>query len=169
LPARSRPHQNILVADPNRTLSTRDVLVVDPRGGEHPTKIRVSYWTEDQRAKRAMKRLGLWWGGAVLGAFMPPHIPWFTIGFFGGPVAAWLAAREGSLIHDQDVACPVCGAPTHIDEQPESWPLGARCKPCHLVFWINAAPPPADADADANPAEADAASPAAIDTPKASD
>lgn len=164
LPFEACAPQNGAVADSNRSVSLRDVVVVDPRGKEIPAQIRVLYWTEDQRAKRAMKRLAMWWGGGLLGVFMPPHLLWLSIGLIGGPIVAWIAAREGSLIHDQDVPCPVCGAPTHLDEQPESWPLGARCKPCHLVFWINAAAPnAATADAKATTTAA------AIDTPKTSD
>jgi hypothetical protein len=117
----------------------RSVVVVGPDGEEKSGALKVLEWSADQRASRAIKRLGMWWGAGIVGIVMPPHLLWFTLGMVGGPVAAWLAAHEGALVHAQDVACPKCGAPVALEEQAERWPMGARCRPCRMVFWISPA------------------------------
>jgi hypothetical protein len=117
----------------------RPVKVTSPHGKEVSAELRVLVWTPEQRRTRAVKRLGVWWLGGLLGAAMPPHFPWLAIGLIGGPVAAWLASREAELIQDQQVTCPDCGTASHLEEQAESWPVGARCDPCRSVFWINPA------------------------------
>ena len=99
-------------------------------------ELRVTDWSERTRAVRAWKRLGIWWLAAVVVVIVPPHIPWFTIAFLGGPIAAILAMRQRALIHAQTTVCPDCNTPAAIEEQPETWPLGVRCKECRLVFWL---------------------------------
>ena len=126
-------------ADPHELITIRSVKVISARGTEVAAALRVREWSAAQRTSRAWKRLALWWCGGVLGAAMPPHIPWLTIGLVGGPIAAWLASRQGALIHEQEIACPDCGALARIEEQGESWPLGARCEPCRAVFWVEGA------------------------------
>jgi hypothetical protein len=123
-------------------LVDRPVTVTSSHGKELAANLRVLAWTDEERQTRVMKRLAMWWAGALGFAVVPPHFPWLTIGLVGGPIAAWLASRQGAMVQSQDVKCPDCGTPAHIDEQPESWPIGARCETCRTVFWIS----PADAE-----------------------
>jgi hypothetical protein len=122
-------------------LVDRPVKITSPYEKTITTTVRVLEWTPEERSSRVMKRLGMWWGGALCAALVPPHIPWFTIAFLGGPFAAWLASRQKAMLQEQDVTCPDCGTPSHLDEQAETWPLGARCSPCRTVFWITAESP----------------------------
>lgn len=101
------------------------------------TNLKVHRWSVEERTARVWKRLGMWGGGAMVAAVVPPHIPWFVIGMTGAPVAAWLASRQRALIEAQTIPCPDCGTPAEIEEQAENWPLGARCKPCGNVFWTS--------------------------------
>ena len=114
----------------------RLVTVKSPTGKENAATLRVHVFSPEQRTARVWKRLGMWWGGALGAAVIPPHIPWLTIGLLGGPIAAWLASRERATLLEQKVACPDCGALAPLERQPANWPLGARCEPCRRVFWI---------------------------------
>lgn len=115
----------------------RAIVVTSPNGVKVDTELRVTDWPEATRTARAGKRLALWWLAAVVAAIVPPHIPWFTICFLGGPIAAILAMRQRGLIHTQTVECPDCKTPANLDEQPEAWPVGARCGECRSVFWLD--------------------------------
>jgi hypothetical protein len=85
----------------------------------------------------------MWWGAALFAAIIPPHIPWLLLLLSIGPIAATRAMRQKSLIHRQTVTCPDCGHACEIEEQAESWPLGARCSPCQSVVWMEPTSTPA--------------------------
>lgn len=141
------------MAIPGGRVVDRPVKVTSSYGKEVASTVRVHEWTAEERTARVWKRLLKWWGAALFAALVPPHIPWFTLVFLSGPVAAWLTSRQGAMVEQQDAHCPDCGQAAPIEEQAESWPLGVRCEPCRNVFWINPAdaavspagtPPPAD-------------------------
>ena len=115
----------------------RPIKTVGTKNTEVETTLRVLEWTPEMRSKRVWRRLAKWWGAALLAALVPPHIPWFTLTFLGGPIAAWLASRQHLLVPAQQISCPDCGTPSELEEQAETWPLGVRCKPCRSVFWIS--------------------------------
>jgi hypothetical protein len=125
-----------------RGLTEKPVKITSPYDKQLETTLKVHEWTADEQSSRTWRILAKWWIAALLAALVPPHIPWFTIAFLGGPIAAWLASRQGAMIQKQDVTCPDCGAQSSIEEQPETWPLGARCSPCRTVFWISPVQPP---------------------------
>jgi hypothetical protein len=119
----------------------RPVIVTGPHDKPVASTLRVQAWTPEERTARIWKRLLKWWGASLVAVIVPPHLPWFTIAFLGGPIAAWLASRQQEMVQEQPVACPECGALSVLEEQPASWPMGARCEPCRHVFWINPALP----------------------------
>ena len=131
------------MADSAARVIERPVTITSPTNQQTASTLRVQEWPSDVRTKRAWKRLALWWGIGLFAALIPPHIPWALIAFIGGPIAAWLASRQGALILEQPVTCPDCGTAATLEEQPESWPIGVRCSPCRGVFWINPAAPEA--------------------------
>jgi hypothetical protein len=114
----------------------RAVVATSALGVKQDGELRVTDWSDAARASRAWKRLALWWFLALIVVVVPPHVPWVTIAFVGGIVAATLAMRQRAFLHAQTIDCPDCKTAVAIDEQPETWPLGARCKECALVFWI---------------------------------
>jgi hypothetical protein len=117
-------------------ITERPVTITGPTGKESASTLRVQEWPPEVRTKRAWKRLALWWGIGLFAALIPPHFPWITLAFIGGPIAAWLASRQGALVLQQEVTCPDCGTTATLEEQAESWPIGVRCSPCRGVFWI---------------------------------
>ena len=125
------------MAPPVKRLVDRPVKVTTSHGQQVLGTLRVHEWSPEERTSRVWKRLGMWWGGALLAIVMPPHFLWVTLGLLGGPIAAWLASRQGAMVQAQDVACPACGTLSHVEETAETWPLGARCSPCRSVFWID--------------------------------
>ena len=118
-------------------LTDRQVIITSPTGKESSSTIRVQEWPADVRTTRAWKRLGMWWGGGLFAALIPPHFPWLGLGLIGGPIAAWLASKQGALVIKQEVTCPDCGTTTTLDEQAEAWPIGVRYSPCRGVYWIS--------------------------------
>ena len=112
------------------------MVATSSAGAKLDAELLVTDWSDGARAARAWKRLALWWFLAVIVVIVPPHVPWFTIAFLGGPIAAALAMRQRALIHAQPIGCPDCKTPASLEEQPGAWPLGARCGECRLVFWI---------------------------------
>jgi hypothetical protein len=98
--------------------------------------IRLREYSQQERTSRAMKRLGLVWLLAIPAAGIPPHIPWFVLVILSGPLFAWLASSQTGTIFAQEIPGPDCGAPTPVEEQPESWPLNARCRKCGCIFGI---------------------------------
>jgi hypothetical protein len=125
------------MADATRGVTDQLIKVTSPTGKQVDAAVRVQRWSSQEKTTRIWRRLGTWWGGAMIAAVVPPHIPWFTIGFLGGPVAAWLVSRRRGTVLAQELKCPDCGTPASIEEQPESWPLGARCESCRRVFWMD--------------------------------
>lgn len=128
------------MAELSKGMVQEPVTVTGPHDKPVASTLLVHKWSPEERTARGWKRLLMWWAG-MIAVVIPPHFPWLIIAFLGGPIAAWMASRQKSMVQSQQVACPECGALSAIDEQAESWPLGARCEPCRHVFWINLASP----------------------------
>lgn len=124
------------MAKPTPAVVDRPVRVSGPGGHEKHTTVRMEVWTNEARTRRIWKTLAMWWGASLLALLIPPHFPWFTIAIIGGAVSAWLVSRKGATLQAQQIACPDCGTPGSVEEQPETWPLGVRCSPCGNVFWV---------------------------------
>jgi hypothetical protein len=103
------------------------------------TNLKIERWSTEARTRRVWKRVAIWLLGTMAATLIPPHIPWFTLGFLSGPIVIWLALRQRALILEQSVVCPDCGTPSSLDEQAENWPTGVRCAPCGNVFWVSPA------------------------------
>lgn len=124
----------------------RVVTTVSPYDKRVAGTLRVREWSADQRSVRAIKRLLACWAGALVVGGIPPHLPWFALMFLAGPVAASLAWRLHGTILAQEIACPDCATRVAVEEQPEGWPLNARCRGCRNIFSIERdGPPPAAA------------------------
>lgn len=98
--------------------------------------LRVHRWSDQDRTSRAMKRLAMFWGGALLAAVVPPHFPWLILGGLAGIVTAWFTSRSKGTLEAGTLACPDCNATVDVEEQPEEWPLNARCKECGNFFVV---------------------------------
>jgi hypothetical protein len=121
------------------TLVDRPVKTVSAYERTGTGVVPVREWSEDDRTKRAMKRLAICWIGAIPAAALPPHIPWILLMLLAGPILAMLAWRSKGTIQHCEVDCPDCGKKVPVEEQPASWPVGARCRACGNIFSIEQA------------------------------
>ena len=120
----------------------RSVVMLAPAGRRRAATLPVRTWNEGERFVRAVKRLGLFWGAALVAAIIPPHWPWFSLCVLIGPIAAYLRWNEAGTLQACAIECPNCGAAVAFEEQAERWPAAARCTECRDVFSIE---PAADA------------------------
>ncbi len=117
----------------------RSVVMVAPTGKRREATLQVRTWNEGERFVRAVKRLGLFWGAAVVAAIIPPHWPWLSICLLVGPIAAYVTWNQPGTVQGREVECPNCGAAVAFEEQAEHWPAAARCAECRDVFSIELA------------------------------
>lgn len=125
----------------DKGLVERPVKTVGAKGKVVPATLRVREWKQEERTTRAIKRLAACWLIALCVVFIPPHLPWLITAFLAGPLLAYLASRESARVHEQQISCPDCGAQVPVEEQPASWPLGARCRQCLNIFSIERVEP----------------------------
>jgi hypothetical protein len=117
-------------------LIVRAVTTTAPSGTCGAAVVRVKTWNEGERFIRAVKRLGTFWGMAIVAAIIPPHWPWFSICLLLGPITAWLVWKQPGTVQACEVPCPVCARAVAFEEQAEAWPAAARCPECRDIFSI---------------------------------
>lgn len=92
------------------------------------------------RLRRALKHLGICWGGAVLGVFIPVAHFFLVPGFFiAGIVMVVRDLRIGELVRQARGRCPDCGTEQTLDLTGR-WRGDAEiaCRNCHRMLRLNA-------------------------------
>jgi hypothetical protein len=117
-------------------LIERTVTTTAPSGKHGQAIVHVRTWNEGERFVRAVKRLGLFWGAAIIAAVIPPHWPWLSICLLLGPLMAWLTWNQPGTVQAGEIPCPTCARGVELEEQAEHWPVAARCPDCRDVFSI---------------------------------
>jgi len=90
------------------------------------------------RRKKALKWLGLCWGGAVISVFLPIlHFILVPGLLFIGPFIAFAMYQTQSEILPFAVPCPKCQASVPIAKSKETWPLQDICVQCKSEITID--------------------------------
>ena len=107
------------------------VRFVGPEERRTEGLVRVQHWDDSQRTTRAVTRLGIFWLLALLSIAIPMlHFCLVPGLFVVGPIAAWLAYRQKSVVLGGVGPCPHCGEPVFVDKHPDEWPIQAQCEAC---------------------------------------
>ena len=107
---------------PQPTVATVEVLRLDPM----------------DRARRALRHLGLCWGGAVVSVFIPVAHFFLVPGFFlAGIVFLVMDLRTPQLVQAARGTCPDCGADQPLDIVGR-WRGSAEiaCRHCHRMLRV---------------------------------
>ena len=90
-----------------------------------------------ERIARTAKTLAIFWGLAVLTAFIPilhfVLVPLFLLLGLIFSVSVWM---ETSLLESGRCTCANCGKDFDLDRSAESWPKSHRCPLCYVTLEI---------------------------------
>ena len=92
-----------------------------------------------ERRARALKILGLCWGGSILTLPLPP-IHWVTVPglFLLGPVLALKRFRHKEQIQAFSFSCPECGQENHRSESDRQDAFVLYCTKCGYTLRLTA-------------------------------
>jgi hypothetical protein len=110
-----------------RTQATVDVLLLDPV----------------DRTRRALRHLGICWGGSVVSIFIPVAHFFLVPGFFLAGIVYLVAdLRTPQLVAAARGTCPDCGADQALDLAGR-WRGAAEvaCRACHRMLRLEPEPP----------------------------
>lgn len=77
--------------------------------GTAPAEVEMVYQPRATRMVRAILVLGVSWLILPVVFFIPPHIPWVALAFFGGLLVAWRVWQGEFYVSSFKGACPRCG------------------------------------------------------------
>ncbi len=91
----------------------------------------VHFFSHAERMQQSLKKLGLFWGLAVLCIFIPVFHFVLVPLFLGLGVYFALRSRksEGSIIRGE-TSCPHCGTVVHLGPSELQWPVIEICQSC---------------------------------------
>ena len=92
-----------------------------PGSGTVPADVEMVYQPRATRMSRAIITLVVSWFMLPVVFFIPPHIPWVLLVFFGGLWLAWRVWKGEFYVSSFKGACPKCG--TALELKP-----GARVR-----------------------------------------
>lgn len=84
-----------------------------------------------EKMKRAMQRLGMFWGMALLSVLIPvAHFILVPLFFLIGPFLSYKAYKEEGALEACDIICPECKKASTFDKNSGEWPLHQPCPQC---------------------------------------
>jgi hypothetical protein len=91
-----------------------------------------------ERMTRALKKLGMFWGAAVVSVLIPVFhfvlVPGFLI---LGPIMARLQYKQELEIKDAKFPCPDCKKEVEFKKVSGNWPLRQICPHCSSQLYLN--------------------------------
>lgn len=101
-----------------------------PGSGTGSARVEVTHQPRGARGLRAMGVILVSWALIPLVFFIPPHLPWVLLAFFGGLFVAWRLWRGTFLVRTFEGDCPRCGEPLKLDP-------GTRIRSRHTLDCFN--------------------------------
>lgn len=116
------------------------VLVYSQRDKSQIHEMAGHVFSQQEKMKRALKKLGLFWGIAVLSVFAPVvHFVLVPAFLLLGPFLAAKTYREEVILEACDLPCPECGKTSHFDKISGQWPLTNGCEHCRNRIYFDLA------------------------------
>ena len=104
--------------------------------------LRLESWDQRDRARRALKFLGIYWGLALCSIVLPvAHfvlVPGFLL---GGPIAAYFVYQKKERIAGGEGQCPECNSFLPLAQSHVHWPISDLCAQCQKEIKITLSAP----------------------------
>lgn len=121
------------------TLKGRKVLIVGNVNDERRSEgfVYIQDFSRSDRALQAFKKLGLFWGIALLSILIPVfHFVTVPLFFFLGLFFAFRSYKAEGKVLGGETFCPHCQYPVKIKPTELLWPLSEICQNCTRVIRI---------------------------------
>jgi hypothetical protein len=120
------------------------------QAGRSIGQVRIERWDPSARTLRAVTRLGILWGLAVLSVLLPVvHFVLVPALLITGPISALARYRQRSGVLGGEGTCPACSAPLEIAAGADEWPIDEVCKSCGAQVRVEKAADASDATTSA--------------------
>lgn len=94
-------------------------------------KLKIQYYSREQRLMRALKIWGICWGGAIVSVLLP-IIHFFLVPalFLTGIIAPLIVYNKESEVLRGEAVCPNCQQKLPLEGGSNKWPLEDSCSAC---------------------------------------
>ncbi|HWU43240.1 MAG TPA: hypothetical protein VN132_07380 [Bdellovibrio sp.] len=105
-----------------------------------PGFVEIEIFNQAQRTQVALKKLGIFWGIAVLCIVIPVfHFVLVPLFFFLGIFFSYRGFKAQGQVLSGQTTCPHCHAEVIIKKAELNWPLSEICQSCARVVRIEKA------------------------------
>ncbi|MEN0059040.1 MAG: hypothetical protein AAGB31_09410 [Bdellovibrio sp.] len=116
------------------------VKIYSQRDKSQTHEVAGHIYSQQERTRRALKKLGMFWGLALISVPLPVvHFVLVPVFFFVGPLMAHKTYKEEITLESTTMNCPECGKSVQFNQNSGLWPLHDFCPECRSRIYFDQA------------------------------